>query len=382
MKKYMFRFCKSLCMMMLLAMGVVSCVEEYNEKLEGGSESILVVEGSIVSGTDCTFNLGRTAAIDESPIFARKGVAGAIIVVKGSDGATFVGKEYGGGKYVVSVGTLSADEEYWVEIETPEFGYYESTPMKPIYAPELVKLEYEQPHPNGEVYFLVSTGEMQGRQYLLWQYEECYEVVTPIVIFYVYDPVEDRIVYNPNTLGHGWKEISSFANIVSTNADFNDGAISRYSIYSLSNQNIRFRTRYRTFVKQVAISEAEYEYLSLLNTQSSEMGGLFTPMPTELPSNLHGKNKAVGYVGVRGNMYTAELYVNRYAVGYAVREVYTVAETAGNFANMYRSGYRLAEYDAMLGDSSAKWALRWVVDCTDSYWGASLTKPAYWRFED
>jgi len=372
--------------LVLMFSAFASCVDEYDEVPDGYSNPMLVVDGNIYSNQECCFSLSHTVELNGSYLDAIEGVDNATITVCGSRGETWECISSMSGKYNIPVGELSADAEYWVEIDAPGYGHFKSTPMKPLAAPELVSLTFEAPADGeeGNVYFLVTTSDMStgvknDKSYLLWRYEECYVLESPVRTSYYYNPATDAIEVLPTMLYHGWREVKPKERIILSNESFDYGAITNYCIYHKENQDYRFMQRYRTCVYQEAITAEEYEYRHLLATQTSEMGGLFTPMPTELPSNVRGVNgeKAIGFVGVRSSVSSKVLYVNRKEVRYHFYPQYKTFTLTDSRLDMYKSGYRVSSYNPYTGDE--EWALRWVVDVTDPYWNASLTKPDYWE---
>ena len=71
-------------------------------------------------------------------------------------------------------------------------------------------------------------------------------------------------------------------------------------MYDLDRSNERVYYRYSGLIHQRAISKAEYEYESARRQTSTEMGGLFTPLPSALPTNIHcltSSKHVIGYVG-------------------------------------------------------------------------------------
>ena len=73
--------------------------------------------------------------------------------------------------------------------------------------------------------------------------------------------------------------------------------------------------RYSGLVHQRAISKAEYEYELARRQAGSEMGGLFTPQPSALPSNIHcltSKKHVIGFVGCSDNISEYRFFLNEY----------------------------------------------------------------------
>lgn len=373
-----------------------SCIEEYNELPTGQAERMVAVDGQIISERDCTFTLRFTSPLGSEQQDAFPLIAAATVVVEGSNGQRFVGRQQSAGRYMVQVGTLKANEEYSVRIVLPGIGTFQSQPMRPIDTPDVAEVTFEQNRPDRLIDFMISTSDPQGPMCLLWEYDETWEVFTPYTSYwdYRYEEVEGPDPFHPAYEGeyqrispkdltnHGWSTFRGRESVIATNADYGQGAVTKLCLYQRHPDDNRFQTRYLTRVRQMAISQQEYEYRHLLATQSTEMGGLFTPMPSELPSNittLEGDARAVGFVGVRGKVCETELYVRRQEVGH--QDTYRVVIVPDSLVldpvSMLKQGFRIIDYNEYSG--KVQWSDRWAVDCTDHFWSASLQRPDYWR---
>lgn len=369
----------------LAACCLVSCVEEFHDTPTGYEEEMLVVEGQIVSNRDCWFTLWHTIDIAQPTWEAYDAfVDDAEVWVSGEDGTLFPAYGEGRGRYVAHVGTLSSDVRYSLHVESPEYGSYRSRPSYPLDAPDVKELTFDYDSVSGNVSFLISTLDPQQRTYYLWEYDEHWEILTPMKALFEYLPETDEIVPVGQYTNHGWSKSLNNERLFLSNRDYGDGAITRHRLYRHFHYDNRFETCYLTQVRQMVISEEEYEYRNRLKTMNNGMGGLFTPMPSLLPTNIEamdGDKRALGFVGVRGKVGEAELYVTSGQVEYRltrpVREVPDSLVLEPRI--MYANGYRLSFFDPFMPGGMCTWVERWVVDCTDGYWKASLEKPACWK---
>jgi hypothetical protein len=77
--------------------------------------------------------------------------------------------------------------------------------------------------------------------------------------------------------------------------------------------------KYSGIVHQRAISKAEYEYELAQRQAGSEMGGLFTPLPSALPTNIRcltSNKHVIGFVGCALN--TSEYRFFLRAIDYSI----------------------------------------------------------------
>ena len=388
---------------------MTSCIEDFVPDIDEKDEQLLVVEGSIYSNSLCTFYLSSTQKVggeyywDDVGLGGEYGVSSlhaprknsfnvykAEVSVKGSDGTSFPceNNPYHGGyvgvAYQVNVGTLKRGVKYWLQVKLDSLTY-ESEPQEPLYTPPIERVDFAQERADLQVDILVSTApsETGEPQYTRWDYEECWEIYTPWTTWVEYDPQTNSIIDLTTLKNHGWATATSESYIIASTESFKDNRLQKYRLYSIDHADNRLQTCYYTRVKEYAISKAEYEYENLRNRQSFDMGGLFTPQPSDLPSNIHcleEDRRAIGFVGVRGSVATSEMYISKGQVKYTpVRTPYMLREEQvkeKSWRDLYWEGNQVLSYEPV--DQSTQWCPRWCIDCTDRVWQCSLEKPSFW----
>ena len=178
----------------------------------------------------------------------------------------------------------------------------------------------------------------------------------------------------------GWKTQNSLSSVTFSSK----GKVQNEVVHTIDHTDDRLQTCYFIRVKNSAISRAEYEYYATRNQLSSNMGGLFSPMPTELPTNIHcinGSMKAVGFVGIRGKVNEAEIHILKKNVYYedTHKKVSPPDELFEGKSplQLWNEGYRILFYDP--NDHRVRWTYAWWVDCRVAPWFASLSKPPFWN---
>jgi len=377
----------------LMLVVAVSCIDDY--KLPSSdTEPMVVIFGQIVGEQDCLFTLRSTSRpTGEMEIY--KYIRDAKIQVLGTDGQTFIGyaQDENKGQYVVPVGKLDPTQKYYVRVSTM-YGDFESEPMQPLDAPDLVDLHYEQPRDDKKVDYVISTQDPQKLVYLLWQADEFWEIITPARTKWEYrlNPGEDPngptpkgsfVLLSPDEYtDHGWRHGTSLTDFAS-NQDYACGAITQRCISQRDTDDRRFQHRCLIRIKQMSVSRDEYEYRNLMLNQSSEVGGLFSQMPSELPTNIRslGTTQAIGYIGVRGHTSMMEMYINGYDVKYhGVDKVQTIPESeVMTPLFMVNNGYAVYTHDPDTGETN--WTYDWCVDYRSSYWGGTeaMGRPDFWQ---
>lgn len=382
---------KYLIIPLLILTSLTACIEEFNAELPDSETRLLVVEGSIVGNQTCPFYLSHTFSLSDSTKYISDNyISNANICVKGSDGTTFAGKFVEPGCYEVAVGDLKLDVSYSLEIDV-DGEHYSSAARQPLITPAIDSLSYAQPREDLQVDIMVtltkdSRIDNSQTQYYSWSYDEWWEIITPFHTVWQYKPVTNEIVYSDPKTHRGFHHEPGTSRVIGSNVDYKEGHISGFRLYSRNNCGNQFEYLYYTRVTQKSISVEEYEYEKLKNLQSEEMGGLFTPQPSELPTNItcttNSSLKAIGFVGVCANVSKSHIYIFGSQVGYRSPYVFKTwkLEDLGydNYYDAWRFDYRVLDSNPL----GTTWCKRFAVDCTASPWYCTLTVPDFWMKDE
>ena len=371
---------------------VAACIEDYNPTLSDSDENLLVVSGTIRSDEVCTFILSHTTGLNGEEYVTTLFVNSAVVSVLGDDGQRFNAQPISKGMYRVNVGTLSPEHNYWLRIETAGL-VFTSTPQRPLYADPIDTLTFTQHADDRRVEIQVTCAPpSDGKsKYYRWDFEEYWEIFTPyradfeLYIVNSWGGITWSIDSARPPKNHGWAKNLTRESVMGSTDEYRDGRIYRKALYTLDNTDDRLSQHYFTRISQRSISREEYEYEQLRKKLSSEMGGLFTPLPSELPTNIHcenGNRRVIGFVGVSGppsrttlSIRNSEIYFHN---THSPRDLEASEVEGWTYPQLYQAGYRIHYYEKRIGGKSVTWTYRWCVDCTDPMWGASLERPAIW----
>lgn len=360
---------------------LVGCVEKFEADLSDMATEGLVVEGDIVSDSTVVFKLSKTLPLtatgeNEDLFYDYKNV-NAQLSVKGSDGTSWVGLPWGMGEYRVAIGTLQSEVEYWLEIQY-DGDTYQSAPQKPLPCTPIAKLHFVQPDLEGPVNILLDTEEGEGAQYFLWYFEEDWEVHAHFQTLALYNPETKRVVdYSYPPVAQGWCKTNSNQYLIGTTESMVSDKMVGKTIRSIDYTDRRLSVLYSIRVHQRNLTLQEYEYYSVRAKLNNEMGGLFTPQPSELPTNITCSNplrKVIGYVGCNMAVAQHQLYISEEEIFYLDTSVCDVdMEPAGSNHDKYIAGFQIWDKT----DNGVKWAR---IQCVDvRYWKADpIGRPSWW----
>jgi len=378
-------------MSMAAVLALSGCVEEYEADISSEDSNLLVVEGSICSEKLNKFVLSRTQALNSSN--TPQMVTGAKVSVRGSDGSEYTAQP-SDGYYACQVGALSSDVEYYLHIEA-DGEVYESEPQAPLRTEEIAEVTGEQDTPESNIDVLVTPAEPFATDkvtYYSWTYDETWEVHPEYRTYMYYDT---RLLCPVVKMGlfpeRGWKDAKSSTIIVGTSRNYEGQHIRRLKMYDIDRGNERVFYKYSGLVHQRAITKAEYEYELARRQTSSEMGGLFTPLPSALPTNIHcltSKKHVIGFVGCSLNTSERRFFLR--AMDYSINRPYLkdsrlwYENPSPTFCcQLVERGLFLCEWktDMMTPDGEplvqTAWAYDYQLDVRLR--GAYIEKPDFWE---
>ena len=363
------------------------CIEEFEADIPEEDSNLLVVEGTICSGKMNTFFLSRTQPVNSS--YTPQTVVGAKVSVRGSDGSEYRA-EGTGGNYVCWIESLNPDAEYSLHIET-DGEVYESEPQKPLRTESIAEVHGVQDTPDSDIDILITPDapfESGHANYYSWTYDETWEVQSDYTTSVFYDIELMDAVIKPNQFPwRGWKDAASSAIMVGGSANYEGQHIQNLKLYDIGHHlDERMYHRYTSLVHQRAITKAEYEYELARRQAGLEMGGLFTPQPSALPTNIHcltSNRHVIGFVGC--SMNTSEYRFFLDASDYAIR-LPVHDDTREWLTNpqpwlcrqMVESGMFLCVWEISGTDGSLQtaWATEQQLDVR--YKDAYIEKPDFW----
>ena len=310
---------------------MTGCVEEYEAELPESETHLLVVNGTICSGSYNDFHLSWSTPLENtnkdpiSPSIADvKPVVNAKVTVCGTDGSVYEcvdeGAEYGisTGFYSCYLPELDPEVSYYLTIKYKD-DIYRSTPEKPIPTPEVDVLECFQKDSFSDVELLLTTDTPHNpdkTSYFTWDYSETWEI-RPTRYTSIYFDIETMsrqyMTKDRQYPKRGWKFGHNEIILAGSTVHYAGGKLSKYQLLSIPRYDERVSWYYCFDLTQRAISKAEYEYEMACRQAGWEMGGLFTPQPSSFPTNIRcttSSKRVVGYVGCSLNTAYKRLYID------------------------------------------------------------------------
>jgi hypothetical protein len=289
-----------------------TCIDPYTPHM-AGYKSILVAEGLVTDEKiPYEVTLSRTFQSIDS---VRQKVTDAVVFITDESGSMTSLNYSGDGIYKTdsSLFTGAIGKMYTLHIKTSDGNKYESEPciMTPVadidsvyYAKEEKISSTSSETLKGLEIYLDSKEENGDNTYFRWEYEETWKFRMPSPKLYNYVN-EKEIIPLPLTdvLEYCWKLNKSGQILTGSVFQGQSGLIQKEPVLFLQPYlSDRFTIRYSILVKQMSLSQKEYDFWNNLKKVNETMGTIFDTEPYSVISNIHNADNpnetVLGYFSV------------------------------------------------------------------------------------
>jgi hypothetical protein len=383
MSKRISQICSVIAFLLLLA----ACRDPFEPEVTNTDLGILVVEGFIeTNGEESTIILSRTAPIGQSEPFSR--VARASIRLNSESGEAWFFSEKNTGEYGLSA-TLDNNVRYRLEINLSDGRQYLSEWMQPVVSPEIGEVGFIKDQNGVEIF--VSTQGNEAAQYFLWTYEEHWIFRPGVRTVFKYNPdtknVEPR--KEDERIDLCWNS-NLFPKLILQNAArFENNTILQRELVRIAPGDERLMQRYSILVKQRAIDQETYDFWEILRKNSDDIGGIFSPLPSLIRSNIVAisapDERVIGFVSM-GKSASKRLYINNSEVApwvasipeYEFCQVEADTVLVANYEAVFASGQTLPARPVLVVTTTIGFnpVTRACADCTLR---GTNVRPAFWE---
>jgi Domain of unknown function (DUF4249) len=376
--------------MIFIIFTLFSCVEEYDPKITG-EKNMLIVEALMTDKLEpYEVNLSRSISLNEfnQVIHERN----AIVVISDLNGNETTLKEVSAGKYESNPSELQGElgKDYVLTIYTDDGKIYESDPVILVDVVDIdsVSISYreefnfEKRRLEESVDINVTTKEWGAgdEYYLKWDYIETSKLVPTYSVMNRPEMPPNRPCYN----------IEKNSEIITDNTTlYSTNKISNKRIRSLSEDDTKPYFGYSIQIRQIALNEAVYQFWQMLEENTEENGDLFDNIPFNPISNITCVNdqstKVFGYFNA-SRVAEKRISFDPPVFGIYFNNVYDncVLRALGSDAfNKYLSGHNLDSLDVyvydQVGDTIMFLTKQSCIDCSVN--STTIEKPDYWNFD-
>jgi hypothetical protein len=290
---------------LFLAAFLGSCIKSYAPpSVVSANNNYLVVDGFINAGPNqaSTFVLSRTRNLGDTSSVDAPELNATINIVSQSSGNSFPLQDTANtGTYSSAPMNLSTTDQYQLKIHTSNGDQYVSAfvPVK-ISAP-IDSVTWNQ---NNNVYIFVNTHDPTNSSiYYKWDFVETWQHDAVIASYIQAD--NDTLIFSSTATpaeqtDSCWSSAGSNSLITGTSATLSQDEITQQPITTILQNDPKLAIRYSIQVRQIPLTLPAFNYWTLIEKNSQQLGTLFDPQPSELPGNIHStiypNEPVIGYV--------------------------------------------------------------------------------------
>lgn len=291
----------------------VGCKDPYVSAYKAPPAGYLVVEGYISGNSATQFRLSRTIPLPGDSTLPVE--TGAAVEVQGSDNSVFPLTDQGGGVYNdTNALPLTTAVTYRLHIKTRNGEEYLSDTVAYRPTPPIDSLSWVQ---NGDhsVEIYVSTHDpANNTHYYLWNYDQTFEYHSAEESDYYFDKTLDSVLPRTDQVYRCWLSSSSNSIFVASSTKLAKDEIYEQPLKNIPPDDIQLSVLYTILVRQYALTDSAYMFLSRMQKNTESLGSIFDAQPTSLPTNIHcltnPKEPVIGWVSA-GTVQQQRLWISR-----------------------------------------------------------------------
>lgn len=292
------------------ALTCVSCIYDFDPQVEDASQFV-VVEGDILIGDYSYFRVSESRNLKDLNVFISRFTGTASVECDDGTSASARGSL---GEFLIDTRNMKPGKKYRFSVTIPEMDgkIYYSDWVEVHQAGVIDSVTYTiDPQTKSEMWINVTSHNDNDEKYYRWMSSENWEYCADYyaTFYYVPDQASKRDYGPGKVLEYENGENTNWCWKVGTVSDVMLGDLSELSqtkfvnhkLYSIDKHDRRVSYLYSPQISQVAISEEAYRYWSSMSKNSDDVGGLFSPQPSECRGNIHcaqdSTELVLGYVG-------------------------------------------------------------------------------------
>jgi len=278
---------------------MMACVEPYSPPSSKQDMELLVVDG-FLNGTSSSANIKLTRTVPLSMAILNPEETGATVSIESDEGDLFALTETGKGVYEAGHLNLDPSSDYRLKIQTKAGTSYTSDFIEMRQSPALDSVSWV-PEETGTRFYVSGHDPSNKTIFYRYLFTETWEY--NVTYFSYFKKAGGMPVLRD--LSKGEQVYSCWTNSINTEIltastkGLGRDQVSMLPINFIKKKSRQLSTIYSILVQQRAISQAEYEYWSLIKKTTESLGGLFDPLPSEVIGNVHSDSdpseKVLGY---------------------------------------------------------------------------------------
>jgi hypothetical protein len=260
------------------------CIQSYVSPYKSPTTGYLVVEGYITGNGPTSFRLTRTIPLPGDTTIPV--VIGAHLRVEGSDNSVYPFTETGNGFYALPSITMNTTTQYRLRIANVNNENYlrDHIPLKPT--PPIDSLNWVDADTGVIIY--ANTHDPTGTtRYYQWKYSETWEYTGSEPSGWIFQG--DTLAMRPDSLQFYvcYRTDTASDIVLGTSEKLAQDVIYKQPVIIVPRNTQRLDIEYSALISQYALTDSAFDYLTLLQSNSENLGSIMAPMPSQFTGNIH-----------------------------------------------------------------------------------------------
>lgn len=294
----------------LAVLVILSCKKPYDPPAIANTNSYLVVEGEINSGSDSTvIRLSRTVNVSNQ--ITANPVTGAIVTVEGDQNISYPLIESAPGVYTAESLNLDNAHKYRLDIKSGNEQYLSD--FQPVLnSPPIDSVNFKIAN-NGVNIYSNTHDPTNSVQYYRWDFNETWIIHSNYDSFFKSngDTVLARDYIN-DQIYTCWQSNTSSGIIINSSARLSRAVIVNNPITFIPSTSEKLGSKYSILVRQYALSGDAYNFWVNLKKNTEQLGSIFDAQPSQINGNIHSvtnpNEPVIGYISV-GATASARIFI-------------------------------------------------------------------------
>ena len=360
------------------------CKQPYISPYTSPKTGYLVVEGYISGNTLTSFRLSRTIKLSSDTTNPQE--PGATVQVEGTDNSVYPLIDEGGGVYnTADTLPLTTTAKYRLRIQTQSGGEYLSDYAPYKVTPAIDSINWIQ-NPDGVTVYANTHDDAGNTRYYQWSYDEVWEYHSGEQSGYEYQPLDTTVTFRSlaDQIYRCWQSGSSTALLIGSTAKLSKDLVYEQPLRQIAANSVTLGVLYSILVRQYALTDSGYNYLSLMQKNTESLGTIFDAQPSELKGNIHSLTNSnepvIGFVSA-GTVQQQRIFIDHsqlqnwvYSFRCPSPDTSLSPAKADLIENFASERYTPIAYDEMAREYISNFTD--CINCTQQ--GGTTTEPSFW----
>lgn len=394
----------SLLFALAAAMLATACVYDYNPQIDGEG-GFMIVSGDIVLGEQFTVTLSNSWSLvdtNDTDNERMRDLYSSKMHIEDNRGGRYESINASGNVGTFDMGGADPSLEYRLVIENPR-GTYVSEWETALPPGQMDSLSYRISD-DGSIMSINVSAHADGSEGLYrWTVSEDWEYHSSIYTNYFFIPaggyyygkkcdVDTIATYRDGeNLYFCWSTGIRPETMIASTDMLNENRLVDHQLYTLGCHDERVSILYSARVTQARLSQEAYQYYLVQERNSSDVGGLFSPEPSELRGNVKNlddpSEKVLGYVSVLQTV-SERMFINNAQTRFYKRRSQPLPQPDTLTIESWMAAYQSGKLPTMpilhpiTGEETGEfeWYPARCVDCR--YGSGGKEKPDFWPNDD